>query len=250
VSLSRRDFCKYVPSAILVGSGQSYGQLIAKRGAGVVAAGGGGTIAFISNAKASAATNNPATTTGADTTGANLLVVVAVTYGSSAASGSATVTDSKSNTWTSLTDYTNGNSHIAIWYAKNATVGASHTFTLTPHISGGYPTIFASWWSGANTTAPQDQANGAASATGTTLQPGSITPGTNNQLVITGISDNDNGNKTVSAGFTRQDINQNNSFECGAWAYQIQTTATAVNPTWTEGTNNVARATAIVSFKP
>ncbi len=63
-----------------------------------------------------------------DTTGANLLI-----FGVSYLDGSApTISDSKSNTWTALTatlPSTSGD--IRIYYAKNPTVGAGHTFSAT-----------------------------------------------------------------------------------------------------------------------
>lgn len=200
---------------------------------------------LLGNNKASASSTSTATTSGADTSGANLLIAVVAMY--SVTTASATLSDSKSNTWTHVGNYNSSFANIGIFYAKNPTVGTSHTASCNPNGTG-YPTIFFSWWSGANTTAPKDQHNGAASASGTTLQTGSITPTEDNELIITGIGDNDTGDKTISAGYTRQDVQTNNSFSTGAWAYATQTTATATNPTWTEA-NTVNRGVTICSFK-
>lgn len=70
------------------------------------------------------------TTSAATTTSGNLLVVMVFCFGNHI--GASPVTDSKSNTWTaaiSSTGTTQG--WAAMFYAANATGGASHTFTFT-----------------------------------------------------------------------------------------------------------------------
>lgn len=205
------------------------------------------SFALISNNKASAAVALTATTSAANITGATLLIAVVCMYSKSAATATVSSTSNASGAWTAIANYVNGTSNICIWYCANPATSASETFSCNPNGTG-YPTIFASWWSGAATSSPKDQHNGAASASGTTLATGSITPGQANELIITGISDNDAGNKTVDSSVTRQDTQLSNIYETGAWGYLIQTTATAINPTWTEA-NTVARAVAIASFK-
>lgn len=205
-------------------------------------------IAFIGNAKASNTAAGTATTSAADISGANLLVAVVMMYSKSACTATVSSTSNASGTWASVQNYANGNSNICVWYCKNPATSASEMFSVNPNGTG-YPTIFASWWSGADTTSPLDQQTGASSATGTTLATGNITPTSNGQLIITGISDPDTGNKTVDVAFTRQDIDQNNAHECGAWGYVIQSTAAAIGATWTEANSGVPRSVAIASFK-
>jgi hypothetical protein len=210
-----------------------------------------GAVALIGNTKASASGNSTATTPPVDTTGAHLLVAVAVTYSTVSCGAGVTMSDSKNgSTWTSAQNYAQGTANICIWYKANPAVGTGHTFSFAPHVSGGYPTLFVSYWSGAATTTPKDASHsGAGSAAGTTLQPGSITPSEDNELLITAMAHNDTGNTTVSVEFTRQDTQTNNSYATGAWGYEIQTTATARNPTWTLTTSGVARVAALAAFK-
>ncbi len=217
-----------------------------------------GQIAFIGNAKASAASTSTATTASADTTGANLAVVVACGYASSSCTngaGGMPMSDSKTNTWQRATPspgYSAGNGNICIFYSELTSVGSGHTFSLQAGLGGSYPTVFAGWYSGAASSSSKDQHNGAGSSSGTTLQPGSVTPSTNGQLVVTGICD---GASVHTRSVDTMDVTpwkdnaNNNSFSTGAWSYQIQTTATAVNPTWTVGGSGVGRAAAIATFK-
>jgi hypothetical protein len=203
-----------------------------------------GVIAAVSgaNATASAAAGGTATTSAIDTTGSTLMVMVVANYGVD--SSTATIVDSKSNTWTALTNYVNGNSNVAIFYAQNPTVGSGHTFSCT----GGYCTIFVSGWSGTATTSVFDVQNGA-STSGASLQTGSVTPSQADSLIISGFGDNDNTALSIDSGFTKINQQRNNSSSTGADAYLIQTTASAVNPTWT-ASGTVARAAAIAVFKP
>lgn len=200
-------------------------------------------IATVANATASAAAGSTATTGAINTTGATLLVIVVDNY--SQDSTTATITDSKSNTWTALTNRAGGTSNIAIMYAQNPTVGTGHTFSCT----GSYCTIFVSAWSGTLTSGVFDVQNGASCPSCSTLATGSVTPSQADSLIIAGFSDNDTTALSIDSGFTKINEQRNNSFETGADAYLIQTTASAVNPTWT-ASGAVARAAAIAVFKP
>lgn len=211
-----------------------------------------GAYALLGAVKATNAASSTASTSGSpqDTSGASLLVAVTTGYSVAPCGGGGTVSDSKSNTWTSIQNYTNGNANVCIYYAENPTVGSGHTFQLTAGTGGNYPTIMVSWWGGARASLPKDQHAGANSATGTTLQPGSITPSEDNELIITAIGDAASPDGvSISSGFTDGDSNRSGSTSSGAWAYQIQTAATAVNPTWTDADSGLPRAATIVSFK-
>lgn len=164
-----------------------------------------------------------------DTSGASLLVVVVT----EATAGGATLTDSKSNTWTKLTEQSAVAPACVIYYAKNPTVGSGHTVTLTGVLFFGVASFSA--WSGAETSAPFDQENGTGGGSFTnTAQPGSVTPSVDNELVITGFAWNNNQTMSSVTGCTlldQTDFSGGNNYGGGA-AYVIQTTAGAVNPTW------------------
>lgn len=184
-----------------------------------------------------------ATTAAINTTGANFCVAVASYYTNSAD----TVSDSKSNTWTELTRYTNAAfQRVVIWYAKNPTVGSGHTFTLGSGAST-FPAIAAACFSGVDTSSPFDQENGSAN----TKTPGSVTPTQNNELIITGISTLTGAGTTptVDSGFTVTGAHANSASNYTGYglAYKIQTTAAAVNPTWSSTDTNWA--TDIATFK-
>lgn len=180
------------------------------------------------------------TTTGVDTTGANLIVLFA------AYEAGSTVSDSKSNTWTALTP--KGSGGVAqLFYCFNPTVGSGHTFSTTPITYGG---IFMAAFSGA-TSSPFDVENGVAPGSGTSIQTGSVTPSLNNELIITGINlGGSAASPTINSGFTQTDsINANSGVSYGgSLAYLIQTSASAVNPTWS-WTNAATNPAVIATFK-
>src|SRR5688572_5662429 len=72
-----------------------------------------------------------ATTTAVDTTGATLLVLACTWFNGTTVNP--TVSDSKGNTWTGLTQQNNETAtSIRIWYVNSATptVGSGHTFQI------------------------------------------------------------------------------------------------------------------------
>src|SRR5262245_14682595 len=69
------------------------------------------------------------TTAAIDTTGADLLTFSCAYY--SGLSPTLTVSDSKGNTWIGLTDRAANERGHRYYYAKNATVGTGHTFTVS-----------------------------------------------------------------------------------------------------------------------
>ena len=172
-----------------------------------------------------------------NTTGATLLIAVAT----SAAVPS--VADSKSNGWTALTTYGTGGPYTKMFYVTNPTsVGTGHTVTVT----GTYAGVCFAAFSGANLAVSFDaQQNG---NSGGANQPGSITPAENNALVIGSAGSN----TAVAPSTPGMTMLGNWAFTGGAWygggaAYTIQTTATAINPTWAGGGPN---GLSVASFKP
>lgn len=194
---------------------------------------------------AAGGTQNTVTTTGVDTTGANLLIVC-VSFDTTSTQ---TISDSKSNTWTALTKTTSSSAGAVCYYSKNPTVGASHTFSNTG--ASNFSSIFMEAFSGADTSSPFDQENGATNSS-TTLQPGSVTPSQNNEVIVTFLGFNTAGTPiSIDGGFTQSDtavdFSSGNHYG-GAMAYLIQTSATAANPTWTR-TNTQTNSARIATFK-
>lgn len=203
--------------------------------------------ALVTSGQASGSpTDNDTFTSGTfDTTGADLLLVNVVQFEGS----SATLSDSKSNAgWVGLTaQVAVGQSQL--FYCPTPTVGSGHTFTLTGTNIWGLIQIQA--FSGAHAS-PFDAENGALGTADTSIQPGSVTPSENNCLVVSGVACELDSivSYSIDAGFT---ITHQKDFENpyntpGAMAYLVQTTAAAVNPTWS-WTNSRTRASTIAVFK-
>ena len=205
-------------------------------------------IALVNHTWAGAA--NSVTTSAISCTGANLLVIY-VADGQNATTG--TMSSSPANTWTSLTDAASSFQNGALWYSKNASVSGSMTFTYASSGGTGSPAIFVECFSSADTSAPFDQQNTGTANPGPTVQPGSITPGVNNELVVTGSTTGDPGasytiNGCYSSNITDQAPIVGGVHYGGALAYCVQTTATATNPTWS-GAGSTAVVATIASFK-
>lgn len=207
-------------------------------------------ISLVASTAADAPDGVQATTPAINTSGATLLTVMVVYY---TPGGTATLSDSKSNTWTPLTIYTASDGTGQLYYCKNPIVGSGHTFTLTDDGGGSdYNALAVAAFSGTNTAANADGDVGAGSASVTTQQPGSLTPSLDNGVVVTGLMFVDSsqvGDATINSGFT---VTNSKSSAVGysvALAYKIQTTAAAVNPTWTSPSAANTMIAAMTSFK-
>lgn len=172
--------------------------------------------------------NNP-TTSAIDTTGASLLLV-----GLSCFTTSDTPTDSKGNTWHSLTvQGTGGNGLTQLWYAWNPSVGSGHTFSGNTNTYG--MTVAA--FSGIQTSSdPLDVQNGTTQTTAvTSTNTGSITPSASGELVFSYIGGNqETGGFSIDSSLT---ITDQEAFISGtrygqAMAYLVQAIAAAINPSW------------------
>lgn len=195
------------------------------------------------------ATGSITTANGASlsTTGANFIVVVETLF------QTATVapTDTFSNTWHQCgTDQVNGNMHLGIWYAANATVGGTHAFGLSAATS--YSSIYVGAFSGLSSSPCTTAVNGAAQPASGTVEPGSITPAANGSLIISSPIALDTSSTwvtTVNSGFTTTDTGSTPSVGTGGGlGYLAQSTAAAVNPTWSESGNQLVAAIQ-VAFK-
>jgi len=186
-----------------------------------------------------------ATTAAMDSTTANFAVIAATVYNV----GSTTITISDSatgNSWTALTSYNNAAAVVQLFYCANLVTSATHTFSAY----GDYPGLAVALFSGVATVTPKDQSTGSSSASSTTIQPGSITPGSANEVVVTGVGVPDHGyTYSINSSFNiASQITGGSGTNAGVGiAYIIQTTATAENPTWTISTADVSAA-AIASF--
>lgn len=167
------------------------------------------------------------TTDAIDTTGADLIIGLVAVY---AGGGGGAFSDSKGNTWTGLTAQSeSGLSWVRIYYCVNPTVGSGHTFS----VSGSYQTLCVAAFSGAKATGTFDQQSGSSSGTSGAATPGSITPSENDCLFVTGLGTFYAGISGAPSGFTASDYFASDPGGCSTGlAYEIQTTATARNPSW------------------
>ncbi len=185
------------------------------------------------------------TTTAIDTSTADILIFGGASYGPGSGE---TLSDFLSNMWSGLTQQTDTfNITGRQYYAKNAIVGGSETFTFTG--TGIYPSCCVMALSGSDLSDPFDQENGA-TTNGTSLATGSVTPSTDNQILIAFLAFDTAGTISVDGGFTGLiQTNASGSNEGSAMAYLIQTTATAANPTFTSSGSSGHMAATIATFK-
>lgn len=194
--------------------------------------------------------DNAVTTAAINTVGASLIIVE---QGVAVGVTPPTPTDSSSNTYTCLATQT----YTAVMkgrlcYVENPATSSSHTFT-SPSTSMSFPGICAMAFFGTKlpATALDQQAHNNTDGGGTTIQPGSVTPSENGELVFTGLVDVDTGTVTVNSPFSPA-IDQTPATahaEGVAIAYEIQTTATARNPTWTNSGAAAAKTADITTWK-
>lgn len=208
--------------------------------------GGGGpvvpTIEFVAST-IKGGSQSIATTDAIDTTGADLLIAASSYYSDVGA-----IVDSKGNTWTKLTEYTQDTQIAAIWYCYPTSVGAGHTVSQNV----GYYSSVAFYAFKNCLPAGYDKQSGATSAAATTLAAGSLTPSLPNSLVFTLLANYTNEvAPTYPSGFTGglwAPYNSGYSIALGC-AYKILTDAAAVNPSWTWPTSTVC-VVADAIFKP
>lgn len=193
---------------------------------------------------ATAAGLSTATTGAINTTGASLIVIGIARQASNADA----ISDSAGNTWTKLTEsLATGAVGTVMYYCAAPNTSATHTFTLGSTNAG---VICVAAFSGIQTVTPFDQQNGGSNTTGSTLATGSVTPTQNGELLVTMFGFNVAGTPvSINSGFT---ITDTTNFASGvnyggSLAYFIQTTAGAINPTWTR-TGSSSQAARIATF--
>jgi hypothetical protein len=183
-----------------------------------------------------------------NTTGADLLIAVVHEYEPGTPG---TISDSKSNSWTPLTAYIrSGYSRVRMYYSVPTSVGSGHTVTYTATSIYAVVTFMA--FSGSHASSPFNKESGAG-LSGTTAQPGSVTPDQNDSLLVTAIAWSTEPNSPViDEGFSSPvyiDYDSGTAERGGGVSYLIQTTAAAANPTWTFDTTG-EQAVTIAVFKP
>jgi hypothetical protein len=182
-----------------------------------------------------------------NTTLANFLIV-AVTYFNAATGLS--LTDTKGNTWVPLTAVGTGGGaggFLKFYYCLNPTVGSGHGFTWAG--TSAFGSIAVAAYSRLKLTSAFDVENGAGNASATSIQPGSITPSEDNELIVTGLLKFTFSSPTVNSGFNIRTYAQGggSNFDV-AIADLIQSSAASVNPLWSNA-NADRIASVIASFK-
>jgi hypothetical protein len=158
-----------------------------------------------------------------DTTGMNLIVAAIQT------AGTMNFSDSKSNTWTALTQRTEPVLSWAtrLYYCSNPTVGTGHTFSTT----SANVSMYVASWSGGHASSQFGAESGSNAA-----QPGNMIPSEDNCLFVTSAINLFADDYAIDSSFTIIYENGDNeaaaSVVGGGMAYKIQTTAGAENPTW------------------
>lgn len=220
------------------GQGIGLGQVISITPSG--SGGGGGGWVLIGSGIVAASTDQVSVTTSPyNTTGASLIVIVET------ANTAKAPTDSKGNTYTLRADGTQsfGNAHSYIYACESPITDVSQTFSVA---GANAPALCVMAFSGGIGTF--DQSNHGFNDLTTTVQPGSVTPTTNGELIITGIGYGVGTSASVDSGFTPLNSAPGSHSTGGAMAYLVQAVAAAINPTWTVGAADKCTAV-IATFK-
>lgn len=204
-------------------------------------------ISFLNSATAGSVGGGSVTTSAVDTTGATG-IVLAITQ----TTGTTTPADSKGNTWTSVSSQTSSFIRAQLFYCVlPCSVGAGHTFSS----NGGaatFSSITVLSFTGTSASTFYDSHQSSAAGGATSGQPGAVTCSLNNCLYVTAIGfDGASGTPTINLGFNTAvgtpflAANHYGTF----MSYFIQTTATALNPTWSY--SSVASAAILsAAFRP
>lgn len=208
------------------------------------------SLVVATNAGAGGATS--VTTSSIDTTGATLIIVHVSGLGYTATPQNY-VSDNKSNGTPTLgpNRFYYGTSVICYWVGP--TVGSGHTFTVTG-VSGDNPGISVAAFSGVTTSSPLDASGSNQDGTGVNhIQPGSVTPSVNNELIVAGMSQypQATSGSTADSGMsaTTTPIEEGSGNLQNAFFYKVQTTAATINPTLSYSGSGGNLAATIATFK-
>jgi hypothetical protein len=217
-----------------------------KAGAGGGTASGGGIVILSTVLSATQAqlgvSGNGSSTTAINLTGATLIVLTEADASASLASP----TDSSSNTWIGLGLYedTGPNYWNETFYCYPCTVSASQTFTA----HGSTPRLVMIAASGTLTASSPIDGSGAGGSDlfGTTCQPGSQTPSATGELLVSGLAIGTN----AATGSVNDSLSiLNTTAGTGTYpqtylGYLIDSSSSAINPTWTASSSYTLVCTA------
>lgn len=204
---------------------------------------GWAAIAFVSSVSGGSTDGNTFTTGTFDSTGANFIVC---TQSQTTGTAIATITDSKSNTWSTSTNQFGNSLRVRHSYAMNATVGSGHTITVTGS-TGGLYSVACLAFSGVATSSALENETFATGSPVSSLATGSISAAANSVTVI-GLNKSTAGSGlAIDTGFTKQ---EEVAFVSGqhdhcAIAYLINAGTTGATWTWA---TNASAITAIVDY--
>jgi hypothetical protein len=198
-------------------------------------------IAPVANVNAQTSGGGNVTTSAINNTGATAFVACV----GSLQGGTNTIFDSSSNTWTALTQLSNPDPTVQLFYVLNPTVSSSQTFSLT-NGSGNTSGIYVYSFSGTGTFDQTSPSGGTKGAFVGSFQPGAFTPTVNGELIWTCNTTNNSFTYTINSGFSSpaQTANTNSGF-----SYLVQATSASINPTWTWGTS-ATYAMSMAAIKP
>ena len=174
---------------------------------------------------------------------------IPVGVASSENSHEATPSDNYGNTYTAGAYYPSigAGTGVRLHACFSPVTGSGHTVSIdnSTHLYGG---VVAQAWnvSGSPSNIAFDQQNGNYAFAAGGVQPGSITPTTNDQMVFAYASDAP-GPLTISSPYTLNA--EQDSYAVSALAYNLQTTAAATNPTFTPSGSDFSALAVIASFK-
>ncbi len=227
------------------------GQAPTYRGSGAAhaAAASGFTAITVLRHRCDSGSSSAATTMAVDMTGATGIVLAITSFQGVA---SPTPSDSSMNTWTaSATAENAANEKISMWYVANPSTSAMQTFSVSGVTT--FPVVCVVGFSHSKLTAPLDQTSTNTTGADTTLDTGSVTPSEDNEILLVGLAYGPTTGTTVSidSGFNTPpdnvDYSPGNNFG-GAISFLVQSTAGALNPTWTWTAAEKA-STAIITLK-
>lgn len=197
-------------------------------------------ISLVSHTAAGSTNASTVTTAGINTTGANLLVVICVSYSAYCSTPTSSPTACSFSTY--LTKY-GILSYATVYYCYGFTTGSSQTFSEST--SSLEPALAILAFSGSSGASVDQQSGLAYGCCAPSIAAGSITPGFNNEVVISalGLAPTVTG-LSINGGFTLVDqVAASSGLNQGiASGYLVQTTAAAANPTWSWTTNGGAVA--------
>jgi hypothetical protein len=189
----------------------------------------------------------PLTSTAIDTTGSSLLLVM---VGISRSSTSITISDSKSNTWRSLTQYVSTSVLCQIFYAydkagASLSVGTGHTVTISFSPTSGYPILFFTCASG--TVTDSSVLIGGNGAANDTLSTGTVTPSAAGDWVVSGIISDQYVIPTVASGPVSFATQPTTAYCIGRICDSVVANNNPIGSTFTGGTQH--RPCCIACFK-